>query len=154
MSSNTITTSGSNVTTIGYNSQPSSSTASNEITLGDTNVNRFRIPGAGIDNTSAALTGTTPSINVSARDTYTHTLTGNTTYSFTNIPPSGIVGTVSLIITQSSSTAYTLTWPASVKWSGGTQPDDPEISDIDMYSFMTVDGGTTWYGFLSGDAMS
>ena len=39
-----ITTGGNN-TLLGYNAAASSATVSNEITLGDTNVNRFRIPG-------------------------------------------------------------------------------------------------------------
>ena len=36
---------GSNVTCIGYNAEPSTTAISNEITLGDTNVNSLRIPG-------------------------------------------------------------------------------------------------------------
>ena len=38
-------TSGSNLTCLGYNAEPSSGTATNEITLGDSNVNSLRIPG-------------------------------------------------------------------------------------------------------------
>jgi hypothetical protein len=37
--------SGSNNTVIGYNSEASSATVSNEITLGDTNITKFRVPG-------------------------------------------------------------------------------------------------------------
>lgn len=40
-----------------------------------------------------------------------------------------------------------LTWPASVKWSENTQP--PESSGIDIYSFVTYDGGTNIYGSLA-----
>ena len=40
----TVTT-GHNLIMIGYNSQPSSATATDEITLGDTNITKFRIPG-------------------------------------------------------------------------------------------------------------
>jgi sugar lactone lactonase YvrE len=49
---NSITT-GSNNTVIGYNADASSATVSNEITLGNNSVTRFRIPGIGIDWTSA-----------------------------------------------------------------------------------------------------
>ena len=38
-------TSGSNNTFIGYNSIPSSSTVSNEVTIGNSSVNKFRVPG-------------------------------------------------------------------------------------------------------------
>ena len=145
-------TTGSNNTIIGYNAVPSSSTVSNEITLGNASITRFRVPGCGIDNTSAALSGTTPSVDVGARDTYTLTTSGNTTFTFTGVPSSGQVGTFSLIITAGGT--HTLTWPASVDWAGGTAPDAPASSEVDVYTFMTVNGGTTWYGFLAGDAMA
>jgi hypothetical protein len=44
--------SGSNLTVIGYEAEPSSGTATNEITLGDTNVTKLRVPGAGFELTS------------------------------------------------------------------------------------------------------
>lgn len=141
-----------NVIVIGYEAKPSSSTASNEITLGNASVNRFRVPGAGIDNTSAALSGTTPSVDVSARDTYTLTTSGNTTFTFANAPSSGQVGSFSLIVTAGGT--HTLTWPASVDWKGGTIPSAPAGGETDIYAFMTINGGTTWYGFLAGEAMA
>jgi len=144
--------SGNNCITIGRTAAPSSGTASNEITLGNSSITRFRIPGAGIDNTSDALSGTTPSVNVGARDTYTLTTSGNTTFTFTGAPSSGQVGTFSLIITAGGT--HTLTWPASVDWAGGTAPDAPASGEKDIYTFMTIDAGTTWYGFLAGDAMA
>ena len=102
--------------------------------------------------TSDALSGTTPSVDVGARDTYTLTTSGNTTFTFTGVPSSGQVGTFSLIITAGGT--HTLTWPASVDWAGGTAPDAPASGEKDIYTFMTVDGGTIWYGFLAGDAMA
>ena len=145
-------TTGTNNIVLGNSADASSATVSNEITLGNSSITRFRIPGAGIDNTSAALSGTTPSVDVGARDTYTLTTSGNTTFTFTGAPSSGQVGTFSLIITAGGT--HTLTWPASVDWAGGTAPDAPASGEKDIYTFMTVDGGTTWYGFLAGDAMA
>ena len=145
-------TTGSNNTVLGYNAAASSATVSNEITLGNTSVTRFRIPGAGIDNTSAALSGTTPSVDAGARDTYTLTTSGNTTFTFTGAPAAPQVGTFSLIITSAG--AHTLTWPASVKWAGGTAPDAPASGETDVYTFTSINAGTTWYGFLAGDAMA
>lgn len=149
---NVIGTSNNTTIVIGYDASPSSATASQEITLGGSEISRFRIPGCGIDNTSAALSGITPSVDVGARDTYTLTTSGNTTFTFTGAPSSGQVGTFSLIITAGGT--HTLTWPASVDWAGGTAPDAPASGEKDIYTFMTVDGGTTWYGFLAGDAMA
>jgi len=146
------TTTGSNQIIVGFGADASSATVSNEITLGNSSITRFRVPGAGIDNTSAALSGTTPSVDTGARDTYTLSTTGNTTFTFTGAPSSGQVGTFSLIVTAGGT--HTLTWPASVDWAGGTAPDAPASGEKDIYTFMTVDGGTTWYGFLAGDAMA
>lgn len=146
------TTTGSNQIVIGNGADASSATVSNEITLGNSSVTRFRVPGAGIDNTSAALSGTTPSVDAGARDTYTLTTSGNTTFTFTGVPSSGQVGTFSLIITAGGT--HTLTWPASVDWAGGTAPAAPASGQKDIYTFMTIDGGTIWYGFQAGDAMA
>jgi hypothetical protein len=145
-------TTGSNNVVIGYDVDASSATVSNEVTLGNNSINRVRIPGAGIDNTSAALSGTSPSVNVGARDTYTLTTSGNTTFSFTNAPASPQVGTFSLIITAGGT--HTLTWPSSVDWADGTAPDAPASGAKDVYTFMTINAGSTWYGFLSGAAMA
>jgi hypothetical protein len=144
--------SGSNNTLIGYYAIPSTDSASNEITLGNGDVTRFRVPGAGIDNTSAALSGTTPTIDVSARDTYTLTTSGNTTFTFTNPPASPQVGTFSLIITAGGT--HTLTWPGTVNWPNGLAPAAPASGDTDIYTFFTIDSGGAYYGFLAGDNVS
>jgi len=46
-----VTSSSENIIVIGYQAEPSSATVDNEITLGDGNITRFRIPGIGIDLT-------------------------------------------------------------------------------------------------------
>ena len=50
--------------------------------------------------------------------------------------------------------AATVTYPASVKFAGGTAPDAPANGETDILSFYTTDGGTTYYGFKAGDAMT
>ena len=46
--------------------------------------------------------------------------------------------------------AYTPTWPASVDWAGGEEPEYDSAGTL--YHFVTVDAGTTWLG--SGQAYS
>jgi hypothetical protein len=42
-----------------------------------------------------------------------------------------------------------------VKWSGGTEPTAMSAaSAIDIFTFLTIDGGTTWYGFTGGTGMA
>ena len=47
-----------------------------------------------------------------------------------------------------------MTWPTSVDWAAGTAPDAPASGETNVYVFYTQDGGTTYYGFLSGEAMA
>jgi DNA-binding beta-propeller fold protein YncE len=48
----------------------------------------------------------------------------------------------------------TFTYPASVKWPSGTPPTAPADGETDILTFFTQDGGTTYYGFLTGAAMT
>ena len=49
-------TSGANNILLGYKAQATSATVSNEVTIGDSNITRFRVPGIGLDLTSAPPT--------------------------------------------------------------------------------------------------
>jgi len=75
------------------------------------------------------------------------TFADDLTVSFTNPPASGKSGTVTLIITNGG--ANTTTWHANVKWPGGNAPA-LTASGVDIVSFMTIDAGTTIYGFVGG----
>ncbi len=67
------------------------------------------------------------------------TLSGNITFSFTNVP-SGFPAVV-LEITNGGN--HTVTWPAAVKWTGGVAPTLTS-SGVDILVFTTDDTGTTW----------
>ncbi len=74
----------------------------------------------------------------------------NTTFTFSNPPASGVAGSFTLIIDQGAG-GFTVTMPASVVWEEGDGPAfSTTASAVDMVSFLTIDGGTTWYGFLGG----
>ena len=64
-------------------------------------------------------------------------------------------GTVYQYSTIAATTApATFTYPASVAWPSGTAPDAPAVGETDILEFSTTDGGTTWYGVRTGDAMA
>ncbi len=86
-------------------------------------------------------------INLSISRSVRHTLTGNTTYSFTNPAPFGLLTEFKLLLTQDA-TGRTITWPASVKWTNGVAPTVTTASRTYLLSFTSPDGGTTWYGIL------
>lgn len=98
-----------------------------------------------------ALSGTTPSIDLTAANLFTHTLTGNTTYTFTGAESGTYDGnTFTLLITQDGATQHTLAWPASVEWDGGSAPSTPALGEELEVTFITYDGGTTWKGRVGG----
>lgn len=77
-----------------------------------------------------------------------------TTFTFSNWSPSGTLSGRVLKIVQDS-TARTITWPAAVKWTGGTAPTlSTGSGDIDILVFMSFDGGTTIFGAIFGQDFS
>lgn len=74
----------------------------------------------------------------------TATLTGATTFTFTNPPASGYMGGFMFEIVNGGTFP---TWPASVKWSGGIAPT-LTTTGIDVLVFTTANNGTTWFGNL------
>lgn len=77
------------------------------------------------------------------------TLTGNCTFTITNVT-ANVNGFV-LFLKQDATGSRTVTWPASVDWSGGTAPTlTGTANSVDVFVFITPDGGTTWMGFLVG----
>tara|TARA_R110002124_G_scaffold231454_1_gene396753 strand:- start:299 stop:805 length:507 start_codon:yes stop_codon:yes gene_type:complete len=81
---------------------------------------------------------------------FTKAISSSTTLTFSNAPASGKAGAFTLIATLSGSPA--ITWPATVKWAGGTAPILTPAG-IDIFTFMTTDNGTAWFGFSSGENM-
>ena len=80
----------------------------------------------------------------------TATISSNVEFDFTDVP-SGCVS-VTLIITSSGSSTG-LTWSPGFKWEGNNHPA-LTANGVDIFSLMTVDQGTTWYGFTGGQNMS
>ena len=92
-------------------------------------------------------------LDLSAATNFTHTLTENVTYTFSNPATSGKASAFTLKVTQDS-TARTITWPASVDWAAATAPTiSTDSGAVDYFVFITTDGGTTYYGFTAGQAM-
>jgi hypothetical protein len=116
------------------------------------NVKQMPISGGVLENYReklVTLSGTSTAINLSLGNVFTHTLSGNTTYSITNAV-SGQAHSFTLLINMGS-TVRTLTFPASVKWQGGEIPDLTTASKTYVLTFMSVDGGTTWLGMFGGE---
>lgn len=94
--------------------------------------------------TNATATGTV-SIDLSLGNVFDITLTGTTTFTFDNPSISGKTCSFTMFLRQGG-TAQTVTWPASVKWSNDSIPVISDINKTCIFSFVTINGGTRWYG--------
>ena len=105
------------------------------------------------ESTAITSSSNAATINLRDGDNFTHTLSENVTYTFSNPAASGKVSAFSLKVIQDSS-ARTITWPGSVDWAAATAPTLTATSGgVDVFVFVTYDGGTTYYGFTAGQAM-
>ena len=72
--------------------------------------------------------------------------TSTNTFTFSNPTASANGCSFTLILTNGGS--QTVNWPSSVDWAGGTAPSLTS-SGVDILTFLTIDGGTIWHGFLA-----
>jgi hypothetical protein len=93
---------------------------------------------------------TTTDVDCSTGNVFWKVLSANTTFTFSNAPSTGKGYEFKFILTQDS-TLRTITWPASVDWDGGSAPSVPAAGNVMIITFLTIDGGTTWYGLPHGD---
>ena len=87
-----------------------------------------------------AVSGT--AVDCATGSYFTKTITGATTFTFTNVP-TGVAYAFTFEVTLNGSNA--ITWPSSVKWPADTAPT---ITDgkTQLFVFITDDGGTRWRG--------
>ena len=110
----------------------------------------FTPPSAALTTTSQGATASNVKLLCcqSTTDDTAATVTPNT------ISANGTPTPASDTITQSGSISvsnYTITWPSSITWNGGSAPT---LADANSYSktgqvfnLVTSDGGSTWYGY-------
>lgn len=125
--------------------------ASNNVTFPDSELIRPKIKDYSEALATNAAAGATPDIDLEVSNNHDVTLDANATFTFSNPPASGSVGSLTLLLRQDGTGGWTTTFPASVDWAGGTAPTLTTTSGaLDVLTFITVDGGTTWLGFLAG----
>jgi molybdopterin-binding protein len=97
-------------------------------------------------------TGASQTIDLTAGNVITATLAvATTTFTFSNPSASGSCCSFTLILTQDGSGSRAVTWPGSVQWASSTAPTlSTGAADVDIFAFLTIDAGTTWFGFTGG----
>jgi hypothetical protein len=139
-----------------------------QATGGDTNVDVYLVPkGTGVVqvadkqlkrpvlidygeavNNIGSIGGGTQDIDLESGNIVLATVdTAETTFTFSNPPASGTLGSFTLILTNGGS--QTVNWPGSVDWPYAAAPT-LTAAGVDILSFATTDGGTNWYGFVGG----
>ena len=94
--------------------------------------------------------------DLSSSNVFTYTFAGNISgISVTNIPSKSNTSVgFTIVVTNNNILAtfnYDVFASGSVKWAGGTPPTSTStVGNTDIISYVTYDGGTTWYGFVGG----
>ncbi len=111
---------------------------------------------ASYQESTATLTGTTPTVDCATGNVFTLTTSGVTAFqAATNVPTTGTGYSFMLKITAGGT--HTVDYDllgTNVYFAGGTAPEPPASGETDLLVFTTIDGGTTWYGALAVDAAS
>lgn len=105
------------------------------------------------ETTVTATASTT--INCSLGNVFSVTMNASiATLTFSNVPVSGKIYSLTLFLTQDATGGRSVTWPASVRWPGGTAPTLSAANKVDIVTLITRNGGTTWFASVSGQNYS
>jgi hypothetical protein len=117
----------------------------------DNTVQRPKLQDYGETRTAPTISSGSLTLNLENGNVFEVALNANiTTFTISNPPASGTAGSLTLKLTADG-TARTITWGASVKWPGGTAPTLTSTNNkVDVLVFVTMDAGTTYYGFVAG----
>lgn len=121
------------------------------INMGDFAINRPLLTDFGITSNSLVVTANAVAINLTTGNSFVVDLeaaTGTVTITLSNPPASGRFGECIIRIQQDTTASRTITWAGGTfRWQGGAAPTMTAAADaIDIFTFKTWDGGTTWYG--------
>lgn len=99
---------------------------------------------------SASISGGTLTLDLSTAGIfYVNLNAAVTTLTISNTQSIG--SSAFTLIFTADGTPRSVTWGGSILWPGGTPPTLTSTNGKDdIFSFVTLDGGTTWFGFTGG----
>ena len=101
--------------------------------------------------TDVSSSSNTTTLNLQLGDSFTTTLTENTTLALSKAPSGTGLGCCVVNVNQHASSAKSLGFPGTVDWAGGSAPDvSTGANDVDIFVFVTVDAGTIYYVITAG----
>jgi hypothetical protein len=113
---------------------------------GNIDMNQGQILGAAGKVTAKGSVSGATNIDLADGEFQTLTLTGAATLTFVESFASG--DGIAFMLKVAAAGTYTITWPGSVEWPGGSAPSPTGTA---IFSFISFDGGTTWNGSLVQD---
>lgn len=96
---------------------------------------------------SRTVSGSTD-VDLSLANTFKFDVTGDITINFTNVSSSPPGNSVTLILDSNGN--HNVTWPSTTEWPFG-EPGVLGDSEKYMYTFITVNGGSSFIGLISGE---
>ena len=101
---------------------------------------------------NVSISTNTLTLNLSTAGIFNATLNSNiTTVTLSNYPSGAGQAASFILMLTGDGTARSITWPASFRWPGATAPTPTStLNQRDIYAFFTLDGGTNWQAFISG----
>lgn len=100
-------------------------------------------------SSSAAIATNALTLSVSSSTVFYVSLNSAiSTFTVTDTPAGSSAFT---LIFTADGTPRSVTWGTAVSWSGGTAPTLTSTANKrDVFTFLTLNGGTNWYGFTGG----
>lgn len=100
---------------------------------------------------AVSISGTTLTLDLSTGNHFKVSLNAQVTSMVLSNPPASGVAFAFTFVTVGDGTAHGFVWNANIKWPSGSAPTiTTTLNKTDIYTFLTFDGGTTWWGFIGG----
>ena len=122
-------------------------TLSGTLSVADNIVDQAVLQDYAIQGVAVGNVGATRTFDLETGNFFSATLDQASTFTFSNPVASGDF--CGFVMELTNGGAFTITWPASVDWAGGTPPT-LTAAGVDQLVFTTRDGGTTWFGLVAG----
>jgi len=107
-----------------------------------------------VTQTISSASGTT-NLDLSQANTFRVEAVDNLTFTFSNVTSTPGGNSLTVYVVESDGAGpYTLSWPSSVVWNGGSAVGEVSQNSNVEISLLTDDGGTEWRGRKSGEGFA
>jgi hypothetical protein len=152
---NTTVISSTTITVLSANNTFTNNLTSNTFVTNFATVSTLQVSGIASFTTTTeqsrtvTIASSAASLDLSTAALFLITLNSNVSASFVNPPPAPQSCSFTVVM-SADGTARAVTWPTTVRWAAGTPPTITSTAGkADIFSFLTTNGGSIYYGFTS-----